>query len=623
MTTLSRITNFSGILDVDSTVKQLIKTESLKLDRIKQDKQITIWKQNAYRDIISRLSDLKLKYFNLTSSFNIMSKSGFQKGISTASIKGKNTDIVSVSGFNPMNSSMTIKSITQLATKDTWFGDTANLKGIKTTNINLNNIKNEGLSFILSINNNAKIIELSSDELTDVENISNLKDILNEKISYIFGSDYNNIIAETSSDQLIFDSKGNTLKMFSVPEKESLLDNMGIASGASNLDYKNKSIREIFGITNNDLINFSINGVIIETLKEDDTLDVFINKINNSNANVKLSYSEISDKFTLSSNKEGSSNNIIMNEESRNIFLKLGINGSHREEGKNAKLNIDGEDVVTDSNTLCINGLNITLNKLHNDPENPIKIETKIDTDTIIENVKNFVNDYNEIIKFLNEKFSEKRDYTITPLTDDQKKEMTENEIKLWEENAQKGLLANSTELRSLFNNLRNTFSSKVNGKSMMAYDIGITTSRNGTIELNESKLRTALETDYESTVYFLTNESDYKYEDSSNRIKRYNENGLFKKISDILEDNIRITRDSYNRKGILLELAGTKNDLSDTNNSLSRQINDYDKKIKTLNNYLMQKEIEYYNQFSTLDRILNQLYSQSLWITQVFGGNK
>ena len=118
-----------------------------------------------------------------------------------------------------MNSSMTIKSITQLATKDTWFGDTANLKGIKTTNINLNNIKNEGLSFILSINNNAKIIELSPDELTDVENISNLKDILNEKISYIFGSDYNNIIAETSSDQLIFDSKGNTLKMFSVPEK--------------------------------------------------------------------------------------------------------------------------------------------------------------------------------------------------------------------------------------------------------------------------------------------------------------------------------------------------------------------------------------------------------------------
>lgn len=159
------------MLDVDSTVKQLIKTESLKLDRIKQDKQITIWKQNAYRDIISRLSDLKSKYFNLTSSFNIMSKSGFQKGISTASIKGKNTDIVSVSGFNPMNSSMTIKSITQLATKDTWFGDTANLKGIKTTNINLNNIKNEGLSFILSINNNAKIIELSPDELTDVENI--------------------------------------------------------------------------------------------------------------------------------------------------------------------------------------------------------------------------------------------------------------------------------------------------------------------------------------------------------------------------------------------------------------------------------------------------------------------
>ena len=89
MTTSSRITNFSGILDVDSTVKQLIKTESLKLDRIKQDKQITIWKQNAYRDIISRLSDLKLKYFNLTSSFNIMSKSGFKKEYQLLQLKVK------------------------------------------------------------------------------------------------------------------------------------------------------------------------------------------------------------------------------------------------------------------------------------------------------------------------------------------------------------------------------------------------------------------------------------------------------------------------------------------------------------------------------------------------------
>ena len=346
-------------------VQQMMKVESTKLNKIKQDKQIAAWKQTAYRDVISKLSNIKSKYLNLTSSSNIMSKSGLQNGTVSALLEGISTDIVSISGYDSSNKGLTINSITQLATKDTWTGNTSNLRGIK-TNLDMDKIKTDGLSFALSINNTAKSIEISSAELSNVETASDLKNILNTKIASAFGSDFNNIVTETADGQLNFDSKGNTVKMLAIPEQENSLSNLGIVSGAGNLDYKNKSIKDLFGITNDDLAGFGINGNDIANLDENDSLNTFINKINNSKSNVNLSYSELNDNFILTSAKEGSTNDITMNESGSNLFAKLRIDDSNREAGKNAKVEIDGVDITTDSNNLSINGMNITLNKLYN-----------------------------------------------------------------------------------------------------------------------------------------------------------------------------------------------------------------------------------------------------------------
>ena len=64
-------------------------------------------------------------------------------------------------------------------------------------------------------------------------------------------------------------------------------------------------------------------------------------------------------------------------------------------------------------------------------------------------------------IKFLNEKNA---DYA--PLTDAQKKDMKDDEIKLWEEKAEKGLLRNDSTLSSLLTNMRTSIYTAVNSTS-------------------------------------------------------------------------------------------------------------------------------------------------------------
>jgi flagellar hook-associated protein 2 len=65
MSNTLRITGLASGLDVDATVKQLMKAHNLKLDKIKQDKQIIEWKQEIYRDIIGDVSTFKSSYFDV------------------------------------------------------------------------------------------------------------------------------------------------------------------------------------------------------------------------------------------------------------------------------------------------------------------------------------------------------------------------------------------------------------------------------------------------------------------------------------------------------------------------------------------------------------------------------
>ena len=620
----NRITGMYSGLDVDKLVKDLTKVEQIKVDKLNKEKQIIQWKQEAYRDIVNMFKVFKDKYFDILSPNRINSTNTFLKSEVKTLLNGMPSDVVTVSRTYNNNSNIQISNITQLATKDTWNGDQTNIQGIKTNGLNIEDIKLNGLEFELSINSNSKVISLGSDELFNVTNVDSLKDILNTKISSAFGSDYDNVVSLTLNNELNFNLAGNTIKLFEVEGNEQGFINIGLYNGISNEDYKIKSIRELFDITNDSLSNISINNKNDFNIKETDTLQEVLEKMNNSSAKVDLSYNSLSDRFFLTSKNEGSVNNISLNEDALNFFKKLGIeDNENRKQGQNAKLIVDGVEIVKDSNSFDINGISVNLNKIYDGSNGNIEITSNINSDKTIENIKSFVSDYNNIIDTLNKKLSEKKNYNYEPLTTSQKEEMSEKEIEKWEIKAKEGILNDSRELRNILTNMKTSLYQSVEGTNTTLFNIGITSSSNkeeyGKLKIDEKKLEKALNENYNEVEKLFTQMSEYSYDDISNKAKRYNQNGITNRIYDILNDNIRVFRDSNGYKGSLIELAGIENDASFNQNNISTRLKYYDERINKMTQNLYKKEESYYMQFSRLETMLSKLNSQSAWLNQQF----
>lgn len=620
----NRITGMYSGLDVDKLVKDLTKAEQIKVDKLNKEKQIIQWKQEAYRDIVNMFKVFKDKYFDILSPNRINSTNTFLKSEVKTLLNGMPSDVVTVSRTYNNNSNIQISNITQLATKDTWNGDQTNIQGIKTNGLNIEDIKLNGLEFELSINSNSKVISLGSDELFNVTNVDSLKDILNTKISSAFGSDYDNVVSLTLNNELNFNLAGNTIKLFEVEGNEQGFINIGLYNGISNEDYKIKSIRELFDITNDSLSNISINNKNDFNIKETDTLQEVLEKMNNSSAKVDLSYNSLSDRFFLTSKNEGSVNNISLNEDALNFFKKLGIeDNENRKQGQNAKLIVDGVEIVKDSNSFDINGISVNLNKIYDGSNGNIEITSNINSDKTIENIKSFVSDYNNIIDTLNKKLSEKKNYNYEPLTTSQKEEMSEKEIEKWEIKAKEGILNDSRELRNILTNMKTSLYQSVEGTNTTLFNIGITSSSNkeeyGKLKIDEKKLEKALNENYNEVEKLFTQMSEYSYDDISNKAKRYNQNGITNRIYDILNDNIRVFRDSNGYKGSLIELAGIENDASFNQNNISTRLKYYDERINKMTQNLYKKEESYYMQFSRLETMLSKLNSQSAWLNQQF----
>lgn len=62
------------------------------------------------------------------------------------------------------------------------------------------------------------------------------------------------------------------------------------------------------------------------------------------------------------------------------------------------------------------------------------------------------------MIDMVNGKLTEKKYRDYTPLTEEQKKDMTEKQIELWEEKAKSGLLRGDTILSGATNQMRTDF---------------------------------------------------------------------------------------------------------------------------------------------------------------------
>lgn len=403
------------------------------------------------------------------------------------------------------------------------------------------------------------------------------------------------------------------------------------ASNRINISEKLESLALKFsnGLTfdDNGNLTFSINSKNFTFSKSTTLLDMMSTINGDSDAKVNIMYDESTDKFKITAKQLGTGDNIKITQSGGNFFdgaSMISTGSPVTNQGRDAVVIIDGETLVRSSNTVTVNGVTYTLLK-----ESAVTqtISLKQDVESIYNNIKNFIEKYNEIIENINKKLTEKYDKNYPPLTDEQKAVMNEKDIEKWEEKAKTGLLRNDRLLENIVVNIRMALYDSIKGVSTTLAGIGISSTSyhdKGKLRIDEARLKEAIQNDPDGVMnLFCKQSASYpSYErtlSSDERKVRYEEQGLAYRIYDIIEDNISTFRDNFGKKGLLLERAGIEDDMTEFSNAISDQIKQKDALIETLMDKLYRKEEMYYAKFAAMERILAQMNSQSAWLYQQF----
>ncbi|MGE5613323.1 MAG: flagellar filament capping protein FliD [Bacillota bacterium] len=630
---VTRLSGLSG-LDVDGLVFSLMQVERARVDKVAQERQLLLWKQEQYREITSALQSFQNEYFNSLKPATDMRNRAIYNAF-TVKYDGldANPYFTAVAGSGARVGEYTIKNIiTATAAR---VGGTA-----VTGEITGNALTAGGISEISSEENNNKIAVTFNGvkkEITIKDNPADISDLANDlqsKLDAVFGS--GKIAVGANSDRLTFSTESTNILLL-----EAVPGNTGLAAigfeGANtsnkiNLDAKIYDIRNSFktplALTGTDGdISFVINGQTFVFNSAETSLREIMDAVNsNAEANVRMSYDSLNDRFILETKQTGKAARITAYDESGGLLESLSITADNVE-GRDASIIYNdgetGDQVITRStNTFTVNGITFNLKK---DYEGAVSVSVTTDPEKAVELIKGFIDKYNEILDKITTKLSEKREYDYPPLTDAQKEAMKEEDIKKWEEKAKSGLLAGDNLLRSILSGLRNAVLEIVEGTGMALSSIGIKSSSwvdKGKLYIDEEKLRNALSENPEQVFSLFTRQSDISYNlaasDPSYRAERFRESGLIYRIYDVIQDNIRTTTIA-DRRGALLEKAGIAGDRSYYNNALYSQISKYDEKIDRMNEELIMKENRYYLQFSRLETLINNMNMQSAWLSQQF----
>lgn len=495
----------------------------------------------------------------------------------------------------------------------------------------------KGKSISVSYGGQTKNIELIGDK-EEIKDFEAFKDSLQKKLDKAFGSEKVTVGTVTvgegkdSKEILTFTAKDNKQTLQISADSKELQNALGITSTQSNKISTGSSLwenRDKLGLgkyntkeeLNDALKNFTVNGAKIDNITADTTVDGLLTAINNNkDAGVTATYLGRENKFVLSSNEKGKGREISLGANPKDTTDAANlIFGGVSTDGTDGEMSILYNGVQTtitsSSNTFSIDGLDIratnTFNTGSATAEGGVSFTASADTEKVTETVKKFIEAYNAMIDEVRTQATTKPDSNYKPLTEDQKNEMNENSIKNWENKAKEGILFNSSALKDLDNATQGIFSSMMmNGVS---YDdlekIGISFSDDytagGKIVFDEEKFKTAMDSDPEKVSDLFTGT-----------------HGIVNTIDSTLSTYAtRYASKNGNSYGVLIEEAGSeKLSLTLTNNSIYKELKDMQETITNLQSQLSTEQDRYISQFTQMERLINQMNSQSSYLSQLGG---
>ncbi|KOC80709.1 MULTISPECIES: flagellar hook-associated protein 2 [Bacillus] len=456
---------------------------------------------------------------------------------------------------------------------------------------------------------------------------------MNTQIADMYSTTFNNMLMSTNWNKKTVTSSDSSVSAAAVSAEQNISTSMSVQQLATPTTYKSSGAIN-FTSGQSQTLKFNVTNPgetkpteVNVTIAATDTIDDVISKLNSSGLGVTALKEKISngtdyvDTIAFTSNKTGEGFTLAAGDDATKSFLKdqlgFAVDDATNEltanaEGKNAKFTFNGLEMTKTSNNFTINGIKYTLNSV-TDSNKTVTINSTTDTDGIFDNIKDFVDKYNTLIKSANEKVTESKYRDYKPLTDEQREAMTDKQIEQWEAKAKSGLLRSDSTLQNGLAEMRLDLYSTVtiDGKKYQLADFGIETSDSYTdqgklVIKDEAKLKQKI-TENPSLVAKLFNA------DSPDTAKTKNpeEQGIARRLKDTL--NKMQTQIS--------KQAGTESSVS-TSFAIGKSLNEIETNISNMKTKLDDIETRYYKKFSALDTALEKLNSQSSYLTSMLGSS-
>lgn len=446
----------------------------------------------------------------------------------------------------------------------------------------------------------------SNEQAAKDKNAASIKEALKGVAGYTFNFDGTYVTAADSNGNSVDFSmtsvEGGTLGL----TKASASNKINSGSTLSDLGFKPEA---------DGTYKLNINGTEI-SLDKKSTISSMMSAVNKSAAGVTMTYSSLTNSFTLESKEFGGAGKVEVGDTS--LGRSLGLvddNGTvGASEGQNAIFEINGQEVYLNDNTYTLDGNTFTFNDNMTIGET-YTVNIAKDSTTVKDALKKFVESYNKLIDdvygYIGKSPAKDDDgNTYEPLTNAEKEEMSEDEITKWEEKAKQGVLYNDSTVSTVMSQMRSALYTSVtldDGSKFGIYNLGIKTSsewsEHGKLQIDENAFDKAFENNEDAIIKLFTD----------------SDTGMMKKLNSVIDGAVK-SSGAANTRGTLVRKAGKADSSVTTDSTIYKEMVKMQDRLKELQDRYDTKEEYWWKVFTNMETAMADLNSQTSYISSYLG---
>lgn len=230
----SGISGLASGVDTESMVKSMLSGIQTKIDKQNQKKQQLEWKQDAYRDVISKVNSFQSKYLDLTSSSSLRLTSTYSKMTTESSNSAVKVTGASTEAAAEMNVQVAqLATATKITTGKLGVG-TIRMENIEQSMESYFSTPEQNISF--TIGEHTVNVNLVNDEFKDEEgnfSIDKMVEGINQKLA---DEGYENVKLEVNEGKIKVSESGTDPAEITIGGSSNALSTLGLKATTLNND---------------------------------------------------------------------------------------------------------------------------------------------------------------------------------------------------------------------------------------------------------------------------------------------------------------------------------------------------------------------------------------------------